>query len=111
MNETSVSEARSVTTLELAVSAIASGIPLTILLKHSPMFLTLREQRRELVRQAVPLYKEILSTVPYYANRPLDDPFWYAYVGSRVTEARRLVAHQNLTRSSTTSRTTPPSNG
>ena len=77
-------EAESVTTLEQASSAIQRGFPLNVLMKHSPICLDLTAQRQALVRQAAPLFKELHSSVPYYANRPLDDPFWSAYVGSRA---------------------------
>lgn len=53
---------------------------------------TLIAERQELVRLAVPLYKERLSSVPFYRDRMDNEAFWKAYVGSAMTEARLLVA-------------------
>lgn len=53
---------------------------------------TLIAEQRELERQAVPLYKELLCSVPFYRDRMDNEAFWKAYVGSRVTAARLLVA-------------------
>jgi len=60
-------------------------------LMASQTFQTLDEERRELVRLAVPLDKERLCSVPYYRDRMDNEAFWKAYVGSRVTAARLLV--------------------
>lgn len=106
--QTKVLEAQSITTLEQARSAIQRGFPLNVLMKHSPIFLRLTEERRELVRQAAPLYKELHSSLPFYAQIPLDDPFWSAYVGSRVVAARELVeAHRNSMARSTAEAISP----
>ncbi|ROZ74318.1 hypothetical protein EEB15_17360 [Ramlibacter sp. WS9] len=45
-----------------------------------------------LVGQAAPLYRERLSSVPFYRARMQDEQFWVRFVGSRVQEARVLVA-------------------
>ena len=50
------------------------------------------ESHKELVRLAKPLYVEMLSSVPFYRDRINDEQFWHAYIGSRVTAARELVA-------------------
>lgn len=90
-----------ITTQEQLHSAFKAGVPMSQLLK-SPYSLRVIEERQELVRLATPLYKELHSSVPFYADRPNDDPFWAAYIGSRVVAARELVArHQSLTASST----------
>ena len=73
-----------------------------MLLEHSPHYLAQMQEFRDLVAQAAPLYKELHSSVPYYANLPLDDPFWHAYIGSRVVQARQMVErHRSLTASCT----------
>lgn len=41
--------------------------------------------------EAVALYKEMLSSVPFYQARMHSDHFWRAYVGSRMVEAQELV--------------------
>ena len=54
-----------------------------------------------LVDQAAPLYKERLSSVPFYRDRMQDEHFWMRFVGSRVQEARVLVAASTRPRSRT----------
>ena len=46
----------------------------------------------ELVREAMPLYVELLSTNPFYQARKYDKDFWISYIGSRPVAARDLVA-------------------
>ena len=52
----------------------------------------LTTEAKELDRLAVPLYKEMLCSNPFYKAREHDSHFWSQYVGSRVVEARELVA-------------------
>jgi hypothetical protein len=51
-----------------------------------------KEDFEYLVLQASQLYKERLSSVPFYRARMQDEQFWTRFVGSRVQEARALVA-------------------
>lgn len=51
-------------------------------------------ERRELEAQAIPLYKEMLSSVPFYQEVMHDDHFWRQYVASRVVAARGMVERQ-----------------
>ena len=60
-------------------------------LKHSGRWQELMNEAAELDRLAVPLYKERLCSNPFYKAREHDAPFWSAYVGSRIVEARMLV--------------------
>jgi hypothetical protein len=47
---------------------------------------------KELVREAAPLYKEMLCSSPFYKERENDEYFWRQYIGSRGRAARSLVA-------------------
>ena len=78
------------------------GASLSMLLEHSPHYLAQMQEFRDLVAQAAPLYKELHSSVPYYANIPLDDPFWHAYIGSRVVQARAMVERHRNSKASCT---------
>jgi hypothetical protein len=63
-----------------------------MLVKHSTYFRNLSEERRALVQAAAPLFKEQLSSAPFYAARMNDEHFWSAYVGSRAVLAAEMVA-------------------
>ena len=56
----------------------------------------LTTEAKELDRLAVPLYKEMLCSNPFYKAREHDSHFWSQYVGSRVVEARELVALRGM---------------
>ena len=102
MSEISLAEIQSATTLDEVRLLIQQGASLSMLLEHSPHYRAKIQEYRDLVAQAAPLYKELHSSVPYYANRPLDDPFWSDYIYSRMVEARMLVErHRNSTAPST----------
>jgi len=58
----------------------------------SERFRALHAETQELMRLAIPLYKERLCSVPFYRDRMDDEAFWKAYIGSAMTEARLLVA-------------------
>jgi hypothetical protein len=51
-----------------------------------------KQARLELERLAAPLYKDMLSPIPFYQERMNDARFWRQYIGSRVLAARALVA-------------------
>ena len=102
MSEISPQEVASATTREQVDSLIARGADIFDLMRTTPYYLAMIQEYRDLVAQAAPLYKELHSSVPYYANRPLDDPFWSDYIYSRMVEARMLVErHRNSTAPST----------
>ncbi len=92
MSTTTPQELASITTREQVNSEIAKGTSLAMLLEHSTYFRSLSADRLALEQAAVPLYKEQLSSVPFYGARMNDEQFWSAYVGSRVVAARELVA-------------------
>ena len=102
MSEISLEIVQSATTQSEVHSLIRMGASLSMLIEHSPYFLVKKQEFLDLVAQAAPLYKELHSSVPFYANLPLDDPFWHNYVGSRVVQARQMVArHESLKASCT----------
>lgn len=51
-----------------------------------------KEDFEQLVDQASPLYKDLLCSEPFYQAVMNDKRFWTQYVGSRVQEARALIA-------------------
>lgn len=56
----------------------------------------IHQEREGLILLAKPLYIEMLCSLPFYEARRHDDQFWSAYVGSRVTKARRLVERSQI---------------
>jgi hypothetical protein len=82
---------------EFPVISKTEAVRLFLELKHSGRFQALIDEARELDRLAVPLYKEMLSSNPFYQARMHDDQFWSRYVGSRVVQARDLVAASKTT--------------
>lgn len=51
------------------------------------------EERRELVKQAIPLYVDLLSSLPFYQAWGNDERHWRPYIMSRINQARDMVAH------------------
>lgn len=60
-------------------------------LTRSESFQTSLARRRELVRQAKPLFVAMLCTDPWFKARENDERFWSSFIGSRMAAARNLV--------------------
>ena len=102
MSEVSRQEAPFATMREQVDLLMSKGASFWELLRIYPFHLSMLQEFQDLVAQAAPLYKELHSSVPFYANLPLDDPFWHNYVGSRVVQARQMVErHESLKASCT----------
>ncbi|MBC5765598.1 hypothetical protein [Ramlibacter albus] len=82
------------------MSTLASSKRLTVPLSErviSPAY-SGKEDFEQLVLLASRLYKERLSSVPFYKDRMHDEHFWTRFVGSRVKEAQALVASSTKAR-------------
>ena len=102
MSEISRGEVPFATMREQVDLLMSKGASFWDLLRIYPFHLSMLQEFQDLVAQAAPLYKEMHSSVPFYANLPLDDPFWHNYIGSRVVQARQMVErHRRLTASCT----------
>jgi len=91
MSDTNPTHLPTYTTLEETYSAIRRGVPYTTALARSRPLQKRIAERRQLEQLAVPLFKEMLSSVPYYAARIHDERFWCNYVSSRWTLAMEMV--------------------
>lgn len=61
-------------------------------MRNCPACRTSMEEHGELIRQAIPLYKEVLSFAPALLERLNSEHAWSQFIGSSVVGARNLVA-------------------